>query len=42
MAIVKIVDMAIVPHRRMTAGRPMSVAVVFVGCVRHIHRICPF
>jgi hypothetical protein len=41
MAVVKIIDMAIVLHRRMPAGRTMSVAVAFVCCVRLIHRISP-
>ena len=42
MAVVKIIDMAIVLHRRMTAGRTMSVVVAFVCCGGLIHRISPF
>ena len=41
-AVVKIVDMAIVLHRRMTAGRTMSVTVTFMCRVRLIHWISPF
>lgn len=42
MTVVQIVDVAIVLHRGMSAGRTMSVAVAFVCCVRLIHRISPF
>ena len=42
MPVVKIIDMAIVLHRRMTAGRTMSVAVAFVCCMHLIQRISPF
>jgi hypothetical protein len=42
MAVVKIVNMAIVLHRCMTAGRTMSVVVAFVCCAGLIHRISPF
>jgi hypothetical protein len=42
MAIVKIVDMAIVLYCRMSAGRTMSVVVAFVCCGGLIHSISPF